>query len=68
MKKIFAAAALLIAASIFFSCNNADELPPLNSGYATEYILPDPVDLTADDRAYIEELEKEYNAAISASN
>ena len=28
------------------SCDTADELPPLNEGYATTVIMPDPVDLT----------------------
>ncbi|MDE6871884.1 MAG: hypothetical protein K2O58_08010 [Bacteroidales bacterium] len=67
-RTIYTGIAAGIAAITSISCNSADELPPLNEGYATEYILPDPVDLTAEDRAVIEALEKEYNEAISSSN
>ena len=35
----------------------------INDGYATTFILPDPVDLTSTDRAYIKELEAEYKSA-----
>ena len=48
----------------FVSCDNASELPPMNDGYATEFILPDPVDLSAEDRDVIEALQDEYNADI----
>ena len=49
------------------SCDDADELPPMNDGYATEFILPDPEDLTAADREVIQELQDEYNADISSN-
>ena len=58
------AAALLLAA-LFSSCRKPDELPPLNEGYATEVILPEPLDLTPQDRALIEELEREYEEAVA---
>lgn len=47
------------------SCDTADELPPLNEGYATTVIMPDPVDLTDEERDYIRELQDEYNQAIA---
>lgn len=59
-----------VAAMTFFSsvsCDNADELPPLNEGYATTVVMPDPVDLTSEDRAYIQQLQDEYNAAVSGN-
>lgn len=49
------------------SCNNASELPPLNEGYATEFILPDPTDLTSEERAYIQQLQDDYNASINSN-
>lgn len=55
--------AIILSSLALSSCRNADELPPVNKGYASTYIMPDPVNLTAEDRAYLEELEKEYNAA-----
>lgn len=58
-------AAMLMMSAV--SCDDADELPPMNDGYATEFILPDPVDLTAADREVIQELQDEYNADISSN-
>ena len=60
MKKIIIAAIAIIS---FASCKQPSELPPINDGYATTFILPDPVDLTSADRAYIKELEAEYKEA-----
>ena len=60
MKKILLA---IIAIVSLASCKQPSELPPINDGYATEFILPDPIDLTSADRAYIKELEAEYNLA-----
>lgn len=60
---MYTTAALSFVVSVS-SCKSADELPPLNEGYETEFVLPDPVDLTADDRAFIDELEQEYKQAI----
>ena len=62
MKKIILAAIAIIS---FASCKQPSELPPINDGYATEFILPDPVDLTSADRAYIKELEAEEQVAES---
>lgn len=46
------------------SCRRASELPPIQDGYATTFVLPDPVDLTTEDRALIKALQEEYNNAI----
>lgn len=54
--KIFSLFTLLSIAS----CEKADELPPINEGYTTEYILPEATPLTDDDRVLIEEQENEY--------
>lgn len=64
MKKYIYALLALTALSFFFSCRRASELPPLNEGYAKNVILPEPVDLTAEDRAYLEALEQEYQNGI----
>ena len=56
-------AAMLMMSAV--SCDDADELPPMNDGYATEFILPDPVDLTMEERDLIEALQDEYNADIA---
>lgn len=60
MKKILFAIIFLVAMS---SCRQANELPPLNAGYAKEFIMPDPVRLTIEEREYIQELRDEYNQA-----
>lgn len=63
MKNILSSAAVLaLAACTFVSCNQPSELPPLNSGYATTIIMPDPQDLTAADREHIEAVRAEYEA------
>ena len=49
----------------FASCDTADELPPLNDGYATTVVMPAAEDLTSEDRDYIQELQDEYNEAIA---
>lgn len=61
MKKI-----LLIITAILglCSCRRASELPPIHDGYATTFILPDPVDLTSEDRDFIKAQQEEYNDAI----
>ena len=46
------------------SCRKADELPPLNEGYATTIVLPDGVNLTKEERDYLEELDREYEESI----
>lgn len=58
-----ASAAMLLIA--FASCDTADELPPLNDGYATTVVMPAAEDLTSEDRDYIQELQDEYNEAIA---
>ncbi len=42
------------------SCEKSDELPPVNEGYTTGYILPEATPLTDEDRILIEEQETEY--------
>lgn len=58
---------VLIAIAILglCACRRASELPPIHDGYATTFILPDPVDLTAEDRDLIKAQQAEYNEAIS---
>ena len=51
---------IIIAIMAIFSCRKADELPPLTDGYASDVIIPDPENLTQEERDFIEELEKEY--------
>lgn len=46
------------------SCRSASELPPINDSYARDFILPDPVNLTLEDREYLEALEQEHENAI----
>ena len=60
---IFAAAISLCLCS----CGQPNELPPLNDGYATEFVLPDPVALTQEERDYIDAMEKEYEEATTVS-
>ena len=67
MKYLVMAACAAMAMMSAVSCDDADELPPMNDGYATEFILPDPVDLTAADREVIQELQDEYNADIASN-
>lgn len=67
IKTIAVAAAAAMTFFFAVSCDNADELPPLNEGYATTVVMPDPVDLTSEDRAYIQQLQDEYNAAVSGN-
>lgn len=57
---------LLIAIAIMAlcSCNQASELPPIDEGYASSFILPDPVDLTQADVDFIEAQVAEYKSAI----
>ena len=63
MKNILSSASVLVlAACAFVSCNQPSELPPLNSGYATTIIMPDPQDLTDEDMEYIEAVRAEYEA------
>lgn len=60
MKRIFLIATVFVA---LCSCRKADELPPLNEGYATTIVLPDGVNLTDEERDYLEDLEEEYEKA-----
>ena len=62
MKQIFLVIFSLLALN---SCNQPSETPPLDKGYSTTFIMPDPVDLTAADREEIKQMEAEYKEAIS---
>lgn len=55
---------ITIAMAVLCSCRQASELPPIQDGYATTFILPDPVDLTSAERDFIKEQQAEYNNAI----
>lgn len=68
LKAICTGLVTVLALTAVLSCNNASELPPLNEGYATRFIMPDPVDLTAEDREYLYELETEYEQATSGAS
>lgn len=61
MKKIMI---ILTALAAVCSCDSASELPPLDDGFARDFILPDPVNLTMEDREYLDALEKEHDDAI----
>lgn len=54
---------ITISIVMLWSCKPASELPPLSEGYATTFIMPDPVELTSADREYINDLKDEYNKA-----
>lgn len=54
---------IIIAVLAIYSCRKADELPPLTDGYASEFVMPDPENLTSEDREYLEELEEEHQSA-----
>ena len=55
---IFSIAAL--SSGFFASCLTTDEVPPVQTKYASKYRLPDPQPLTNQDRALIDSLETEY--------
>lgn len=57
LKQIIFSSALLF---VLFACGNTNELPPLNEGYNTTYIMPEASLLTDEDRELIESQEKEY--------
>ena len=57
MKKIILISIVILS---ICSCRKADELPPLTDGYAKDFIMLDPENLTQEERDYLEELEKEY--------
>ena len=58
--KILLFASIIVMGLSICSCRKADELPPLNEGYATKFILPDGVNLTSEERDYLEALDQEY--------
>ena len=60
-KKHLLIMAAFAAVAILSSCENVDEVPPIQKTSATGYQLPDPEPLTAEDRAVISAQEAEYN-------
>ena len=68
MKKYIILTTFILSALTVYSCRQADELPPINKGYAKTIIMPEPVNLTASDREYLDELQAEYDKAVNAQN
>lgn len=62
MKKIILISTILLGL-IFSSCRRHNELPPLNTGYAKNVVLPEPTDLTSEERAELEKIKQEYEDA-----
>ena len=62
-KTIIPAIILLLFGAAMTSCRQPNELPPLKEGYASDFIIPDPTDLTAEGRAVVDALEEEYENA-----
>lgn len=60
-KYIFAAVVTTVLSAVATSCESYDEVPPVEQTQASSYKMPDPETLTQEDRAVIEEMEKEYN-------
>ncbi len=60
-KKHLLIMAAFAAVAILASCENVNEVPPIQTTAATGYQLPDPEPLTAEDRAVISAQEAEYN-------
>lgn len=42
------------------SCKHIDEEPKLNEGYATDYRVPDPEPMTAEDSTFVAAQQAEY--------
>ncbi len=63
MKKTIISAIILLLGASMTSCQQPNELPPLKEGYASDFIIPDPTDLTAEERAVVDALEEEYENA-----
>lgn len=49
------------AAVAFVSCEETDEVPPVEKTVASKYKMPDPEPLSDADREAISAMEKEYN-------
>ena len=65
MKRIAISALIMLPViTTAVSCRQPDELPPLKNGYETKFIIPDPTDLTPEERAVIDEMEAEYEKAV----
>lgn len=63
MKKTIISAIILLLGAAMTSCRQPNELPPLKEGYASDFIIPDPTDLTAEERAVVDAMEEEYENA-----
>ncbi len=62
--KIYLLTGVVLMMSVLYSCRRASQLPPLNQGYASSVVLPEPEDLTTTDRAYLRDLKEEYENSI----
>lgn len=60
-KYVYAAVLSAVLSGVVVSCESYDEVPPVENTSAKSYKMPDPETLTQDDRAVIEEMEREYN-------
>lgn len=67
MKKyLFTLCAAGITSLMMSACGGKyDETPKINDGYASKFILPSPTLLTAEEKAELEALRKEYNESIA---
>ncbi len=63
-KTIYITAIMLIGMAGLSSCNNPSELPPLDTNYDNSFVLPEPTDLSIEERAYVDGLREEYRQAI----
>lgn len=49
---------------LFCSCEKENEVPPYQKTLNSSYVMPKPVALTAEERAWLNDLREEYNNAI----
>ena len=64
-KTVILSLVLLLFGAAMTSCRQPNELPPLKEGYASDFIIPDPTDLTAEERAVVDAMEEEYENATN---
>ena len=64
MKKLLIGLTFVIChiafSAVLSSCKHIDEEPALNKGYATEYRVPEPEPMTAEDSAFVAAQQAEY--------
>lgn len=49
---------------VFCSCSKEDEVPPYQKTLTSNYVIPAPVPLSSEERAWLNDLRDEYNNAI----